>query len=241
MKLYETMHVYFAIFLPPLYNRVRYELIKLAKFYQETPHILDVGGRKSYYTCGVPAYITISDLNRKTDIQNKLSLGLNKEIIEKIIINRSNVTGILFDNMTCSSFHNDSFHCIVAVEVLEHVEMDDQFVKEVYRILKPQGVFLMTTPNGDFVKNDNPDHIRHYTRKDLISLLSSKFEIVNIEYAIRSGFFRNTGLRRPSAKRPLQSCLRMLANLINTIQSSNKSLSQQAKGTDHLIAVAKKY
>ena len=82
---------------------------------------------------------------------------------------------------------------MVSVEVLEHVEEDDLFVKEVSRVLKPGGVFIMTTPNGDWVENKNPDHKRHYKRNQLDTLLNKYFEDVSVEYAIVGGKFRKSG------------------------------------------------
>lgn len=125
------------------------------------------------------------DLPRESEIQKALNLGVTDEIVDQTWARRSNVKGILFGDMTCSSLPDNSFDCVVAVEVLEHVEQDDLFVKEVNRVLKPGGLFLMTTPNGDFCKNINRDHVRHYQRPQLQSLLSSYFTDVEVEYAIQ--------------------------------------------------------
>jgi SAM-dependent methyltransferase len=204
------------------------------------PSLLDVGGRKSHYTIGVPAGITISDLPRETRLQEQLNLGIDRRIIAQTGRRRTNVRAILLDDMTRSSLPDACFDCVVAVEVLEHVERDDRFVAQVRRVLKPGGVFLMTTPNGDFVKNTNPDHIRHYTRDQLVALLSTEFTSVDVIYAIRGGYFRKLGLRSWSARHPLRTALSMAGNLVNAVQSSSKKLDRQSQGTRHLIALARK-
>lgn len=226
--------------MPPLHKKVGRRLAKLSKSNPEQVDILDVGGRKSHYTIGVPARITITDLPRETDIQKSLNLGISAEIIEQGYVRRSNVNRILFDDMTRSALPDNSFDYVVAVEVLEHVEEDEQFVKEVSRVLKPGGIFLMTTPNGDFVKNTNPDHKRHYAKGQLASLLEACFSTVEVEYAIKGGTFRTLGLRSWSIKHPVQTALSMISNVINTIESARESLKDQAQGTRHLIATARK-
>jgi SAM-dependent methyltransferase len=147
---------------------------------------------------------------------------------------------MLYDDMTHSCLPNASFDCVVAVEVLEHVEEDESFVREVKRVLKPGGLFLMTTPNGDSVKNTNPDHKRHYRREQLANLLSKHFQDVEVEYAIRGGKFRSLGLRSWSPRQPLQTGLSIVGNVINSLQSAPSSLKVKPDGTRHLIATARK-
>ena len=241
MKLFELTRLGLEPLLPPLQKKARKRLTKIAKSYSYRPEILDVGGRKSPYTIGVPANITISDLPRETEIQRKLGLGINEQTIERINYRRSNVRRIVFDDMTRSDLPTQSFECVAAVEVLEHVEEDAAFVREVHRILKPGGVFFMTTPNGDYLENRNPDHKRHYTKAQLSSLLSTVFDHAQVEYAIRGGVYRKLGLKSWSVKRPLQTGLSMVGNFVNSIQSAHPGIKHTARGTHHLIAVAEKF
>ena len=240
MTSFELSYLCLRPFLPPLHRKVSRRLSRLARSNGRQADVLDVGGRKSHYTIGIPARITITDLPRETEIQKRLNLGISDSIIEQGYVRRSNVNKMLFDDMTRSSLPDSSFDYVVAVEVLEHVEQDEQFVKEVSRVLKPGGIFLMTTPNGDSVKNTNPDHKRHYTRGQLASLLETHFSSVEVEYAIRGGTFRTLGLRSWSLKRPVRTALSMIGNVINTIQSARESLKHQPHGTRHLIATARK-
>jgi SAM-dependent methyltransferase len=43
-------------------------------------------------------------------------------------------------------FADDSYDCIIATEVLEHVPNTNLFLEEVYRVLKKEGTFFFTTP-----------------------------------------------------------------------------------------------
>jgi SAM-dependent methyltransferase len=43
-------------------------------------------------------------------------------------------------------FQDGSFDCIIATEVLEHVPNLESYLNEVFRVLRPKGVFFFTTP-----------------------------------------------------------------------------------------------
>lgn len=241
MKAFELTRLSLEPLLPPLQNQVRVRLQEIARNCGPCPQILDVGGRKSPYTIGVPAEITVMDLPRATEVQQQLNLGLNQDIINKTYQRRSNIKNIIYGDMTCSGLPAAAFDCIVAVEVLEHVEEDALFVREVARVLRPGGVFLMTTPNGDYVKNTNPDHKRHYLRRQLDALLAASFGRVTVDYAIMGGLYRKLGLKSWSPKHPWQTGLSMFGNFVNAFQSKPERLRAQAQGTHHLIACAEKF
>ncbi|HTD53281.1 MAG TPA: methyltransferase domain-containing protein [Thermoanaerobaculia bacterium] len=239
LKKFERLYLVAEPFLPPLHKIVRRYLLELAAEHSARPAILDVGGRKSHCTIGVDADITISDLPRETALENSLNLGINEHIRESILTRRSNVRNILYDDMTRSLLPTETFDAVVAVEVLEHVEDDESFVREVHRVLKPGGTFLMTTPNGDFVRNTNPDHKRHYTGSHLRARLGTSFAQFDVAYAIRAGRWRDFGLRSWSGGHPLRTALSMAGNVVNGWQSARVGRGESI-GTRHLIAVARK-
>ncbi len=43
-------------------------------------------------------------------------------------------------------FDNDSFHVVITADVLEHVRLYEAALKEIYRVLKPEGIFLLQIP-----------------------------------------------------------------------------------------------
>ncbi len=47
---------------------------------------------------------------------------------------------------TCLPFHDATFDRIIASEVLEHIYNDDEALRELFRVLKPQGIVAVTVP-----------------------------------------------------------------------------------------------
>lgn len=244
MTFFEWQYLSLQFFLLPLQSRMRSELQTLALQHlsaaNDRPLILDVGGRKSPSTVGVPGDVVISDLPRASAIQNQLGLGINDGIIAQVQQRRSNIKQIVYDDMATSQLPDNTYDLVMAMEVLEHVEADASFVANVHRVLKPGGVFLMSTPNGDYLPKPNPDHKRHYRREQLAELLQKTFARVEVEYAICGGRFRAWGLRPWSVRHPWQTLSSMFGNAVNAWQSNYPEVKTQAQGTHHLIARATK-
>lgn len=51
---------------------------------------------------------------------------------------------------------DDCFDVVLVAEVIEHVAHPDQFLRAVAQLVKPGGYIVMTTPNGEYVRNRLP-------------------------------------------------------------------------------------
>lgn len=48
------------------------------------------------------------------------------------------------------------FDAVLITEIIEHVAHPDQFLKKVASLIKPGGIIVMTTPNGQYLRNTLP-------------------------------------------------------------------------------------
>ena len=64
---------------------------------------------------------------------------------------------------------------VVALEVIEHVEAPGEMLHQCARVLRPDGVFVVSTPNYEVTRNANPWHVREYTVNEFEALLREHF------------------------------------------------------------------
>ncbi len=73
-----------------------------------------------------------------------------------------------------------SVDTIVSFETIEHLGNPEKFLSEAKRILRTDGVALISTPNYEVSKNKNPFHIKEYTEKEFAQLLKKYFKNIKI-------------------------------------------------------------
>ena len=68
-----------------------------------------------------------------------------------------------------------SFDCVICNHLLEHVADDRRALSEFFRVLRPGGRLILTTPNAPASLTRNPWHVREYRADELRNLLASCF------------------------------------------------------------------
>lgn len=79
---------------------------------------------------------------------------------------------------------DQSVDCVISFQVIEHIKRDKDFVREVHRVLKKGGVFVVSTPNRAMSLTRNPWHIREYLPEEFSHLLGgcfSEIEALGVE------------------------------------------------------------
>ena len=69
----------------------------------------------------------------------------------------------------------NSIDFVVTFQVIEHIQDDHYFLREIFRVLKPGGKLLLTTPNKLMSLSRNPWHIREYTPFEMKDILRKYF------------------------------------------------------------------
>ena len=218
------------------------KLLKLNASITKKASVLDVGGRKSPYTINLAAAITLLDVPQESGIREELNLGFTSDLLTNIQKKRSNIKDVVIEDMTKSTLPDASYSAVVCVEVIEHVEEDEIFIKNIAKVIAKGGWAYFTTPNGDYIKNEgpnkNPDHVRHYTKKQLQELLEKYFDTVDVHYAVKTGRYRVSGLKSYQFKKPFRLIKSVVSNIINRFQS--KGVENTSAETAHLVAIGYK-
>jgi len=145
-------------------HRARYEM---ARDYIAGGRVLDLG-------CGT-GYGSGILLEKAMEV---VGIDLSDEAIEYANEKyKSQGLEFLAGDVTNLQFENDSFDAVVCFEVVEHIENAGTLLDEVSRVIKDEGLFIVSTPNGAVIVSSrpNPYHFREYNVGEFTKLLESRF------------------------------------------------------------------
>lgn len=123
----------------------------------------------------------------------------------------SPIKGVMKVDITKTLFNDNSFDIIIANHILEHVPDDVSAMREIYRILKKDGIAILQTPyspkldetyEDDSIVSDidreehfgQNDHVRIYSERDLFNKLTAVGFILDIHKS--SEFFTKADARK---------------------------------------------
>jgi SAM-dependent methyltransferase len=92
--------------------------------------------------------------------------------------------GVTFRSMNIPPLEglpDNAFDTVVSFQVIEHIQNDSLFLKEIHRVLRPGGTALITTPNRRMSLTRNPWHIREYLPGELEELAARIFPEVRMK------------------------------------------------------------
>ncbi len=138
------------------------ERYKLAERYCKDKTVIDLGCGTGYGSKLIANKGAIKVYSFDID-PNAINYAKNNYPDDKVIYTTSNA-----DNTKLP----DNFADIVLnFEVIEHLKNPEKLIAEIYRILKPGGVCIISTPNRLTSFSDNPYHIKEFTLNELSSKL----------------------------------------------------------------------
>lgn len=80
-----------------------------------------------------------------------------------------------------TGLQDNTYDSVVSFQVIEHIQDDAAYLREIYRVLKPGGLALLTTPNRSMSLSRNPWHIREYLSDELTTLAKQIFPSVQMK------------------------------------------------------------
>jgi len=160
---------------------------------------------------------------------NVIGVDIDKDSIKKAnekYKHNKNVKFVVADAINLP-FKHGSFDTVVSIEDIEHVKNQRKYLEEVYRVLKDNGILILTTPNdGNLInriadkigykRTKNPYHTREFQHKELLSFLKSNNFQITYETCIYLRIFP------PKGKNFLIKYLRFLIPLL--VNFSSRSL-----------------
>ncbi|SFE64785.1 class I SAM-dependent methyltransferase [Thermoflexibacter ruber] len=76
---------------------------------------------------------------------------------------------------------SDSMDSLVTLQVIEHIQDDHYFLREIIRVLKTGEKAVIATPNKKMSLTRNPWHVREYTADEMFTLLGKYFTKVELK------------------------------------------------------------
>jgi len=152
-------------------SSARYEFAR--KIFKKGTKVLDVGCGTGYGS---------SLLAKKCKV---FAIDINEEAINFARKHYSNRIKFRVAKTERLPFKNQEFDAICSFEVIEHIEKVDRMLKEIYRVLKNGGKFVLSTPNRGINSPDgkfkSPYHVREYIPEEFLELLKKYFPKVEIK------------------------------------------------------------
>lgn len=108
-------------------------------------------------------------------------------------------------------FKDNTFGIVISLEVMEHLENQDEFLSEIRRVLKKEGLALISTPNKEIIRIEgtapNPSHLKELTFKEFREILNKYFS--------RIGFY---GQRRGRGIKGISGTIQYLIRIIDLLK-----------------------
>ena len=148
-------------------------ITSVIKHFPPNGPVLDVGGGNGYVSRGI------------------IDAGYDAILLEpgsQGAINGKRARGIptvICSTLQDANFHNSSISAVGCFDVIEHVENDKKFIKDIHKILESGGVLYATVPAHKFLWSQsdvNSQHYRRYNKILIEELLENKFEILYFTY-----------------------------------------------------------
>lgn len=115
-----------------------------------------------------------------------VGIDINEDIVRQAqdkYGNRSNLS-YMVESIAALSLEDESIDVIVSFETIEHVseEIQQQFLNQIARGLKKDGLLIMSTPNkavySDLRNYHNEFHVKEFYKEEFLTFLHQKFENV---------------------------------------------------------------
>ncbi len=145
-----------------LYQQAYKKIVSLVNPKQK---IIDIG-------CGIGILLTKLKEEKNCEV---LGIDVSEEGI-KAVMNK-NILGFIA-KVPPIPVPSDSFDVAIATELLEHISKPEKLIKEMFRILKPMGTLIISTPDNALHPYVEREHLRAFNEINLGKILG-KFKDIH--------------------------------------------------------------
>ena len=115
------------------------------------------------------------------EAKNYTALDKIQEVVDELSQQHPEIKFIQSNIPPMSELESNHYDVVISFQVIEHIKKDKDYLQEIYRVLKPGGKAIITTPNIKKTLTRNPWHIREYTAEQLSQLARSVFNKVSMK------------------------------------------------------------
>jgi ubiquinone/menaquinone biosynthesis C-methylase UbiE len=106
------------------------------------------------------------------------------KIEEALVVLRKKYPQGTFISMNIPPLHglkDNTYDTVLSFQVIEHIDDDFGYLKEIHRVMKPGAMAMITTPNRKMSLTRNPWHVREYLADELSALAARIFSSVTMK------------------------------------------------------------
>tara|TARA_Y100001978_G_scaffold182938_1_gene180154 strand:+ start:1185 stop:1961 length:777 start_codon:yes stop_codon:yes gene_type:complete len=126
--------------------------------------VLEVGSGEGY---------GIEELSKYAD--HYIAVDKYKTNIAENLYKNNKISFHQIDVPPLTNINDESVDFVLTFQVIEHIQNDLDFLKEIFRVMKPGAKLILTTPNKKMSLSRNPWHIREYTPKEMGNIIEKVF------------------------------------------------------------------
>jgi SAM-dependent methyltransferase len=165
-------------FVPEFNGEVKYEHLHryaLALDFVKSRSVLDIASGEGYGT---------AILAKSAD--SAIGVDIAPEAVKHAQAQYASRSNLKFLVGSCSAIPvaDASIDVVTSFETIEHHDQHEEMMQEIKRVLKPDGVLLISSPNrlvySDIPKYANPFHVKELYYEEFIGLLRQSFDKVHV-------------------------------------------------------------
>lgn len=148
--------------------RIKIIIFLIEKFMNENKHIYDIGGGNGFAVKKIMEWISMKPSTNE-DPKDKITL-IEPSMQACINAAHRDVQSVIHGTLCNEDIKDNCIEQVLLLDVLEHIEQDDDFLKLLYRKVRDKGIVILTVPAHHCLwssEDESAGHYRRYTKKAL--------------------------------------------------------------------------